>query len=416
MTSAYHPKMKFLFFLLALPILAKELPTAKPEDVGMSSEALAKIDPAVEKLIKQKKLAGGSVLVLRQGKIVYQKQFGFASRAAKKPLVKDTIFRIYSMTKAITSAAALMLHDEGKLKLDDPIPKHLPEFESLTVWKGGAEPIKASPAPTVRDLLRHTAGFSYGWGGTPVDRLYQKFKPLDRNKTLSEMTQAVADVPLLYQPGKKWVYGINTDVLARVVEAASGKKFSTFLEERFFTPLGMPDTGFHVPAEKADRLADVYAGKAGVLVTAEPAKGSLFLKPPAHQSGGGGLVSTITDYGRFLQMITNGGNFQGKTYLKKDTVKLMTTNQLPKEIPAIILGQQRHGTGFGLGFSVRTAIDNRWDKDARVGEFGWGGMASTHYWVSPKDELVIVTMEQTLPYNSNMEETLKPIIYKAIIN
>ncbi|MCH1510240.1 MAG: beta-lactamase family protein, partial [Akkermansiaceae bacterium] len=317
---------------------------------------------------------------------------------------------------AITSAAALMLHDEERLKLDDPISKHLPEFESLTVWKGGAEPIKASPAPTVRDLLRHTAGFSYGWGGTPVDRLYQKFKPLDRNKTLSEMTRAVADVPLLYQPGKKWVYGINTDVLARVVEAASGKKFSTFLEERFFTPLGMTDTGFHVPADKADRLADVYAGKAGVLVTTEPAKGSPFLKSPTHQSGGGGLVSTITDYGRFLQMITNGGNFQGETYLKKDTVKLMTTNQLPKEIPAIILGQQRYGTGFGLGFSVRTAIDNRWDKDARLGEFGWGGMASTHYWVSPKDELVIVTMEQTLPYNSNMERTLKPIIYKAIIN
>lgn len=408
--------MKFLFFLLALPILAKEIPTAKPEDVGMSSEALAKIDPAVEKLIKQKKLAGGSVLVLRQGKIIYKKQFGFASRAAKKPLAEDTIFRIYSMTKAITSAAALMLHDEERLKLDDPISKHLPEFESLTVWKGGAEPIKASPAPTVRDLLRHTAGFSYGWGGTPVDRLYQKFKPLDRNKTLSEMTRAVADVPLLYRPGKKWVYGINTDVLARVVEAASGKKFSTFLEERFFTPLGMTDTGFHVPADKADRLADVYAGKAGVLVTAEPAKESPFLKSPAHQSGGGGLVSTITDYGRFLQMIANGGNFQGKTYLKKDTVRLMTTNQLPKEIPAIILGQQRHGTGFGLGFSVRTAIDNRWDKDARLGEFGWGGMASTHYWVSPKDELVVVTMEQTLPYNSNMEKTLKPIIYEAIIN
>ena len=381
----------------------------------MSSETLAKIDPAVDRLIEQKKLAGGSVLVLRKGKVVYQKQFGFASRAVKKPLDEDTIFRIYSMTKGITSAAALMLHDEGKLHLDDPISKHLPEFKNLTVWKKGTEPGKASPAPTVRDLLRHTAGFSYGWGGTPVDRLYQKFNPLDRNKTLVEMTQGVADIPLLYQPGKKWVYGINTDVLGRVVEAASGKKFSAFLSERFFTPLGMSDTGFHVPAEKADRLADVYAGKAGVLVTAEPGKGSHFLKAPAHQSGGGGLVSTINDYGRFLQMITNGGSFQGKTYLKKDTVKLMTTNQLPKEIPTITLGQQRHGTGFGLGFSVRTAIDNRWDKHARVGEFGWGGMASTHYWVSPKDELVVVTMEQTLPYNSNMETTLKPIIYDAII-
>ena len=199
-----------------------------------------------------------------------------------------------------------------------------------------------------------------------------------------------------------------------MAEAASGKKFSDFLQERFFKPLGMPDTGFHVPADKADRLADVYAGRGGVLITAEPAKGSKFLKPPAHQSGGGGLVSTITDYARFLQMIANGGTFQGKTYLKKDTVNLMTTNQLPNSIPAITLGQTRYGTGFGLGFSVRTAIHKQWDKHARVGEYGWGGMASTHYWVSPKDELVVVTMEQTLPYNSNLETTLKPIIYQAI--
>ena len=168
------------------------------------------------------------------------------------------------------------------------------------------------------------------------------------------------------------------------------------------------------PAEKAKRLADVFAGKAGFLITSEPAKTSPFLTPPAHQSGGGGLVSTITDYARFLQMIANGGTFQGKTYLKKETVKLMTSNQLPKEIPAISLGETRHGTGFGLGFSVRIAKDDRWDKDSQIGEFGWGGMASTHYWVSPKDELVVVTMEQTLPYNSNLEDTLKPIIYRAI--
>ena len=193
--------MKYLLFLLALPLVAKELPVSKPEDVGMSSEALAKIDPAVESLIEKKKLAGGSVLVLRKGKVVYQKQFGFANRAAKKPVNKDTIFRIYSMTKGITSAAALMLHDEEKLHLDDPISKHLPEFKDLTVWQGSAEPVNASPAPTVRDLLRHTAGFSYGWGGTPVDNLYQKFKPLDRNKTLAQMTESLADVPLLYQPG-----------------------------------------------------------------------------------------------------------------------------------------------------------------------------------------------------------------------
>lgn len=411
--------MKLLLILLLLPLSAKQLPIqalpfAKPADVGMSPDALAKIDPAVENLIETKRLAGGSVIVLRKGHIVYQKQFGLANRAEKTPVKKDTIFRIYSMTKGITSAAAMMLYDEGKLDLNDPISKHLPEFKNLTVWQKNGDPVPTDPAPTVRDLLRHTAGFSYGWSPHPVDAFYKKAQPLDRKKTLADMTQAIASAPLLYQPGTQWVYGINTDVLARVVEIASGQTFERFLQSRFFTPLGMPDTGFHVPAKKAHRLADIFGGKAGVLITTEPGKTSQFLKAPAHQSGGGGLVSTINDYARFLQMIANRGTFQGKRYLKEDTVKLMTTNQLPAQIPAITLGQTRHGVGFGLGFNVRISQDKRWDKHAVVGEFGWGGMASTHYWVSPKHELVIVTMEQTLPYNANLEDALKPIIYQAV--
>ncbi len=412
--------MKLLPFLLLLPLSAKQLPIqplpfAKPADVGISPDALAKIDPAIENLIETKRLAGGSVIVLRKGHIVYQKQFGLANRTEKKPVKKDTIFRIYSMTKGITSAAAMMLFDEGKLDLDDPISKHLPEFKNLTVWQKNGDPVPADPAPTIRDLLRHTAGFSYGWSPHPVDAFYKKAQPLSRDKTLAGMAQAIASAPLLYQPGTQWVYGINTDVLARVVEVASGQTFSDFLGERFFTPLGMPDTGFHVPAKKAHRLADVFGGKAGVLITTEPAKNSQFLQKPTHQSGGGGLVSTINDYARFLQMIANGGTFQGKRYLKEETVKLMTTNQLPDQIPAISLGETRHGTGFGLGFSVRIAPDKRWDPDSVVGEYGWGGMASTHYWISPKHELVVVTMEQTLPYNSNLEDSLKPIIYQAVI-
>ncbi len=374
--------MRLLLLLLFLPLGAREtpnqpLPIIDPEKAGMAPEVLAKIDPAVEKLIETNRLAGGSIIVLRKGQIVYQKQFGFANRAEKKPVEKDTLFRIYSMTKGITSAAAMMLYDEGKLDLDDPISKHLPEFKNLTVWQKNGDPVPADPAPTIRDLLRHTAGFSYGWSPHPVDAFYQKAQPLSRNKTLAEMTRAIAGAPLLYQPGTRWVYGINTDVLARVVEVASGQTFEEFLQARFFTPLDMPDTGFHVPAAKAHRLADVFGRKAGLLVTTEPGKTSQFLKKPAHQSGGGGLVSTINDYARFLQMIASGGTFQGKRYLKEETVKLMTTNQLPDKIPAISLGETRHGVGFGLGFNVRIAPDSRWDKDAVVGEFGWGGMAST---------------------------------------
>ncbi len=411
---------KFLLPFLLLPLTAKEpksqpLSLSKPETLGMSSEALAKIDPAVEKLIETKRLAGASVIVLRKGQIVYQKQFGLANRAEKKPITKDTLFRIYSMTKGITSAAAMMLHEEGKLDLDDPISKHLPELKNLTVWQKNGDPIPADPAPTVRDLLRHTAGFSYGWSPHPIDALYQKAQPLARNKTLAEMTTAISTTPLLYQPGTQWVYGINTDLLARVVEVASGQPFDQFLQTRFFKPLGMPDTAFHVPAEKSSRLSDVFGGKAGFLVTVEPAKSSQFLQKPAHLSGGGGLVSTINDYARFLQMIANRGTFQGKRYLKEKSVKLMTTNQLSDAIPAISFGEEvRHGVGFGLGFNVRISEDKRWDPHAPIGEYGWGGMASTHYWISPKHDLVVVTMEQTLPYNWNLEKTLKPIIYKAI--
>ena len=404
---------------LCLPLAAKEtkikaLPVSTPGEVGMSPEVLAKIDPALQELIEKKKLAGGSVLILREGKIVYQKQFGDANRAAKVPMKKDTIFRIYSMTKAITSAAALMLYDEKKLNLDDPITRFLPEFALLNVWQRRGDPAPAEPLPTIRDLLRHTAGFSYGWGGHPVDRYYRRFQPLDRDKTLAEMSRSICGAPLLFQPGTRWNYGINTDILGRVIEVASGQTFDEFLQQKFFAPLGMSDTGFYVPAEKANRLADVYQTKGFFLTTSEPGKTSPFLKKPANFSGGGGLVSTINDYARFLQMIANGGNFQGKRYLKTETVKLMTTNQLPDEIASISLGEQRHGTGFGLGFSVRIAPDKRWAKDATIGEYGWGGMASTHYWISPKHKLVVVTMEQTLPYNWNLERLIKPIVYQAI--
>jgi CubicO group peptidase (beta-lactamase class C family) len=216
----------------------------------MSTEILAKIDPALEELIEKKKLAGGSVLILREGQIVYQKQFGHANRAAKVPMKKDTIFRIYSMTKAITSAAALMLYEEKKLNLDDPITRFLPEFALLNVWQRRGDPTPAKPLPTIRDLLRHTAGFSYGWGGHPVDRYYGRFQPLDRDKTLAEMSRSICGAPLLFQPGTRWHYGINTDILGRVIEVASGQTFDAFLQQKFFTPLGMSDTGFYVPAEK----------------------------------------------------------------------------------------------------------------------------------------------------------------------
>ncbi len=228
------------------------------------------------------------------------------------------------------------------------------------------------------------------------------------------MADRLGNLPLLYQPGRKWVYSVSTDVLGHIVAKASGQGFDEFLQLRFFEPLGMEDTGFMVPFDKVARFSANYGSRDGRLMVIDSPNKSKYLKAPKMPSGGGGLVSTTRDYLRFLQMIQNGGQFEGKRYLKPDSVKLMTTNQLPKEIPFIGVGDKRPGVGFGLGFSVRIG-DSEFDAGARLGEYGWGGAASTHYWCSPKDDLVVVTMEQTMPYSFDLEFALKKPIYDAIV-
>ena len=407
-------------FLFPLVLSGKEmpaqaLPVVNPEAAGMSAEGLAKIGPVVKGLIAEKKLAGGSVLVMRGGQIVYQECFGLRDIEASKPMEADTLFRIFSMTKGLTSAAALMLCEEGKLSLDDPIERYLPALKDREIWVSDDEREKAKRSTTVRDLLRHTGGYASSWESDPVSRIYRKGWDPDKEVNLLEMVEDLAPAPLLYEPGTRWVYGLSSDLLAAVVARASGQPFEKFLQERLLSPLGMNDTGYVVPAEKVNRLSVSYRQRDGALEVADPAEGSSYLKDGAFKGGGSGLVSTITDYARFLQMIANGGEFQGKRYLRKDTVDLMRTNQLPRSLPCISFGEEkRYGTGFGLGFCVRYAHDERWDKDAALGEYGWGGAASTHYWISPEHELVVVTMEQTMPYNWNLERELKPVIYEAV--
>lgn len=388
--------MKILMVgLLPLMLGAKEpvvqtLPLAEPAKMGMSAEELKKIGPAMAKLIEEKKLAGGNVLVLRKGHIVYFESFGLRDVENNLPMEGDTIFRIYSMTKGLTSAAALMLCEEGKMMLDDPIGLHLPSMKSQ----------KSQRATTVRDLLRHTGGY---------------IKRPQGDRPLLEMADQLATKDLDYEPGSKWVYGVSTDLLAAVIASVSGQPFEKFLQDRLLGPLGMTQTGFGLPDSEVARLSVLYRIQKGKLVVGDPAEGSSYIKDKAFKGGGSGLVSTITDYARFLQMIANGGELHGKRYLRQDSVDLMRTNQLPRSITHIAFGpQQRFGTGFGLGFCVKYTEDDRWNPDGAVGEYGWGGAASTHYWISPKDELVVVTMEQTMPYNWNMEDTLKPIIYGAV--
>ena len=300
--------------------------------------------------------------------------------------------------------------------MNDPVSKYIPELKDVQVAVG--ETLVPPDRPvTVADLMRHTAGYSYGKSAQPLhNKAFEDLKMLDITVSLEEFGKKLERLPLTSQPGTDWEYGISTDVLGRVVEVASGEKLETFFKKRIFEPLNMVDTGFFVPAEKVDRFAVNYEsdGKGNLTLKEDDPKKSCYLKAPAFSSGGGGLVSTASDYMRFLLMIAGDGEFDGQRLLKPETVKLMTTNQVPQEAGWVKFGDQvRTGVGYGFGFNVRDKMSD-WDPDGRVGEYGWGGAASTHYWISPKDDLVVVTLEQIMPYSFLTENKLKGLIFDAI--
>ena len=369
------------------------------------------VDHFMERAVADRKMAGGVVMVSHGGKIGLYRAYGEMDLEAHKPMQADTIFRIYSMSKAITTAAALHLYEAGKLGLDEPVSKYIPSFANLQVasTNGLRAPTRTM---TVRDLMRHTAGFTYGDGPDALKQAYQRLKPLE-STNLAEMAEKLSQVPLAYDPGSDWIYSVAIDVLGRVIEVVSGEPLDRYLQKTIFEPLDMPDTGFSVPPEKLSRFAANYTRTNGLTVIDRPAD-SKFAKKVTFFSGGGGLVSTARDYMRFLAMISRGGKLDGHRILHPKTIKLMTTNQLPPGVFPIYFGQEkRYGTGFGLGFSVRTEI-TKWDLAGHVGEYGWGGAASTHYWVSPADKLIVVTLEQIMPYQWDTEFGLKPILYQAL--
>jgi CubicO group peptidase (beta-lactamase class C family) len=330
---------------------------------------------------------------------------------AQKPMKLETIFRIYSMSKAITTAAVLNLYDAGKIGLDDPVSKYIPSFANLMVATTNGLRAPSRPV-TIRDLMLHISGLTYGGGPDALKEAYSRLKPMD-STNLEEMAEKLSQVPLAFDPGTDWVYGVNIDVLGRVIEVVSGKSLDEFLRQTIFQPLDMKDTGFSVPPEKLARFAVNYGRTNGLKAMDAPAD-SKFTKRVTFFSGGGGLVGTARDYMRFLTMIEHGGELDGHRILRPTTVKLMSTNLLPEKAFPIYFGKdKRFGTGFGLGFSVCTEVTG-WDPAAHVGEFGWDGAASTHYWVSPADNLIVVTLEQIMPYEWDTERGVKPIIYDAI--
>lgn len=396
----------------ALNTSAREIPVVAPAKVGLSETNLMQVDEFMERAVADQKIAGGIVIVSREGKIGFFHTYGQRNIEAKEPMTADTIFRIYSMSKAITTAAALHLYDAGKLKLDAPVAKYIPSFANVEVatTNGLRAP---SRLMTVKDLMLHTSGLTYGDGPDALNDMYKLQKPME-STNLAEMVEKLSHVPLAFDPGTDWNYGVSIDVLGRIVEVVSGESLDLFLYKTIFQPLDMPDTAFSVPPEKLGRFAVNYRRSPEGLKVIDAPADSKFAKPVTLFSGGGGLVSTARDYMRFLAMIENGGKLDGHRILRAKTVKLMTSNQLPPAAFPIHFGnEKRHGTGFGLGFNVRTEITS-WDPAGHVGEYGWGGAASTHYWASPKDKLIVVTLEQIMPYQWDTEFGIKKIIYDAV--
>ena len=401
-------------FMVSSTVLAQELKIVPPESVGMSGKKLAKVDDAIAELMDESKIPGAVVIVAKNKQIVHFKAYGQRDLENRLPMQKDTIFRIYSMTKAITTAAAMMLVEDGKLDLDAPVAKYLPEVKDWPVAEADADAISARPM-TVRDLIRHTSGLTYGGAGVDAhDQAYRELNLMDRDRSLAEFSKLLAELPLAFQPGTDWHYGISIDVLGRVVEVASGQSLDEFFTQRIFQPLAMSDTAFYVPEKKVDRFAANYTLADGELTLRDKVAESRYLKKPAFLSGGGGLVSTASDYMTFLLMLGNQGEWSGKRLLKAETVAEMVKNHVPESVGWIKFGKQvRTGVGFGLGFSVREKMSD-WDPQGRVGEYGWGGAASTHYWSSPKDDLIIVTLEQVMPYSFATEFRVKGLIYDAL--
>ena len=401
-----------LLLSLTLASSAREIPTVAPAKAGLSAAKLAEIDRFMERQVAEQKLAGGIVMVSHAGKIGFFRAYGLQDREAQKPMTQETIFRIYSMSKAITTAAALNLYDAGKIGLDDPVSKYIPSFANLMVATTNGLRAPSRPV-TIRDLMLHISGLTYGGGPDALKEAYSRLKPME-STNLAEMAEKIAQVPLAFDPGMDWNYGVGIDVLGRIIEVVSGKSLDEFLAQTIFQPLDMRDTGFSVPPEKLGRFAANYSRTNGTLKVIDAPAESKFAKHVTFFSGGGGLVSTARDYMRFLAMIERGGTLDGHRILHPKTVKRMSSNLLPEKAFPIYFGKEkRFGTGFGLGFAVCTEVTS-WDPAAHIGEYGWDGAASTHYWISPADKLIVVTLEQIMPYEWDTERGIKKVIYEAI--
>jgi CubicO group peptidase (beta-lactamase class C family) len=416
---------RFLLVLfLQFHVLSAQVMTyASPESVGMSTERIDNLTTVLQNYVDSGQLAGAVALVARKNKIVYFEAVGQRDKANNSPMQTDAIFRIASQTKALVSVGIMILQEQGKLLISDPVGKYISEFQNTQVAvpnENGGYTLEKSKRPiTLRDLLTHTAGIGYGYGA--ASDLWEKAEIqgwyfAHRDEPVLETLKRMGSLPFDAQPGEKFVYGYNTDILGGVIEIASGQSLQDFLQSHVLDPLGMNDTHFYLPKNKVSRLATVYSSAEGGIVRTSDegtmvSQGAYVEGPRKSFSGGAGYLSTAMDYARFLQMMLNGGTYDGKQILSRKSVELMIADHLDKTKI-----NNANGTGFGLGFSVVNDLGLRGQLGS-VGEFGWGGAYHSTYWVDPKEELVVVYFTQLIPANSIDDHAkLRTQVYQAIVD
>ena len=406
--------------LSAALLIAQPLPPVDPQELGFAPDRLEKMHAMIQSHIDQGKHAGAISAVARDGQLVDFRTYGFRDLEARAPMTPDTIVRVYSMSKVITSVAMMQLFEEGRFRLDDPVERYIPELKNLKVCTGGTveQPVlvDAKRSITIKHLLTHTAGFAYDFSAKePVRQMYQKADLLEAG-SLKEFIERLAKLPLVQQPGEAFNYGVNTDVLGYLVEVVSGRPFEVYMQEHVFDPLRMLDTGFDVAPEKQSRLAKLYeAGPDGKLrPVVRPPYGTYAEKGKGFPSGGGGLFSTAGDYLRFAQMLLNGGRLDDQQILGRKTVELMTANHLTfLEKPFLDANQSE---GFGLGGSVRVDLAKS-NQLGSVGEFGWNGAATTTFRIDPEERTVAILLTQHLPYDQHgIFSRFYTLVYQSLVD
>ena len=449
-----------LLLFAAVPASARDLSPVRPERVGLAPERLQRLTVHMNQAVEDGVMVGGLGMIARQGRVAYRETYGMADREAGVPMNLDTLFRIYSMTKPVTGVAVMMLYEEGRFFLNDPVARYVPELDGLGVAVATADgdPGRAGEArpadtgagdtaemtdtadavpmatreparqPTIRDLLTHTAGFTYGiFGDTAVDELYRHAELITGDIALSEFVVRLGALPLQYDPGTRWHYSVSVDVQGALVEAVSGMSLGEFMKSRIFGPLGMVDTSFAVPESEWARLAQLYSpagtptsdaydafmteNESTGLVVADDRWNEGFRVGAKFESGGGGLVSTAADYLRFCQMLLNGGELDGVRLLSPKSVALMTADHTGH----LVGDFDNAGYGFGLGFAV--ALDpGAIGELSSAGEYNWGGAAGTRFWIDPREELIGVFMVQSIPHRTRLGSEFKNLVYQAIVD